>query len=136
MPRLSIPTTARLPSSLRVDPTNPAVHKILGRLSRPSLLSVVLDWLHEDNLHLAMPFLRRPYQGEDYYDEDEPSDDEDDEFADDFYPPARSPAALRETIKNRLKSAAGASEREALQRLADLNAAIPASVRTCVDMRT
>ncbi|EGS23994.1 uncharacterized protein CTHT_0007050 [Thermochaetoides thermophila DSM 1495] len=117
MPRLSIPTTARLPSSLRVDPTNPAVHKILGRLSRPSLLSVVLDWLHEDNLHLAMPFLRRPYQGEDYYDEDEPSDDEDDEFADDFYPPARSPAALRELYIS-LQARKG-SKREVLDRILD-----------------
>jgi len=46
-----------------------------------------------------------------------------------------SPAALRETIKNRLKSAAGASEREALQRLADLNDAItaPAKLTALID---
>ncbi|KAI5923730.1 centromere protein Chl4/mis15/CENP-N [Camillea tinctor] len=78
MARVSLPTTARLPSSLRVDASNPAVIKVLNRLSRTSLLSLVLDWLDPKNLTLCPPVLRHPEEGED--DEDE----------DDLYPPARS----------------------------------------------
>ncbi|KAL2020784.1 hypothetical protein VTK56DRAFT_7982 [Thermocarpiscus australiensis] len=88
MPRISIPTRARLPSSLRVDPSNPAVSKILSRLSRSSLLSVALDWLDDNNLPLAEPYLRRTSHDE--------SDEGEDDEADDFYPPARSLEALRE----------------------------------------
>ncbi|KAK3387515.1 centromere protein Chl4/mis15/CENP-N [Podospora didyma] len=84
MARISIPTTARLSSSLHVNPSNPAVAKILGRLSRASLISIALDWLDERNLPLAAPYLRR---------EDTEEEDDDEE---DFYPPADSPAALQE----------------------------------------
>ncbi|KAI0601711.1 centromere protein Chl4/mis15/CENP-N [Biscogniauxia sp. FL1348] len=77
MARVSLPTTARLPSALRVDASNPAVIKVLNRLSRSSLLSLVLDWLDPNNLSLCAPLLRRP-------------EDEDDEDDDDLYPPARS----------------------------------------------
>ncbi|KAI0843601.1 CHL4-domain-containing protein [Hypoxylon sp. FL0890] len=83
MARLSLPTTARLASSLRVDPANSTVIKILNRLSRPSLLSLVLDWLDEKNQPLCPPLLRRP-------------DAPDDEDEDDFYPPASSLEELRE----------------------------------------
>ncbi|KAI2624579.1 CHL4-domain-containing protein [Hypomontagnella submonticulosa] len=83
MARLSLPTTARLSSSLRVDPANNTVIKTLNRLSRPSLLSLVLDWLDERNLSLCPPILRRP-------------DAPDDEDEDDFYPPAESLPELRE----------------------------------------
>ncbi|KAI1139915.1 CHL4-domain-containing protein [Hypoxylon sp. FL0543] len=83
MARLSLPTTARLASSLRVDPANNTVIKILNRLSRPSLLSLVLDWLDEKNQPLCPPLLRRP-------------DSSDDEDEDDFYPPAPSLEELRE----------------------------------------
>ncbi|KAI0112786.1 CHL4-domain-containing protein [Hypoxylon sp. NC0597] len=83
MARLSLPTTARLASSLRVDPANSTVIKILNRLSRPSLLSLVLDWLDEKNQPLCPPLLRRP-------------DATDDEDEDDFYPPASSLEELRE----------------------------------------
>lgn len=106
MPRISVPTTARLPSSLRIDPKNQTVTKILGRLSRSSLLSVALDWLDDNNLPLAQPYLLEDY--------DEETDDEADE-TDDFYPPARSPAALRELYTD-LQSRRG-SKREVLDRI-------------------
>ncbi|KAI2467455.1 CHL4-domain-containing protein [Annulohypoxylon bovei var. microspora] len=83
MARLSLPTTARLSSSLRVDPANNTVIKALNRLSRPSLLSLVLDWLDERNQSLCPPLLLRP-------------DAPDDEDEDDFYPPTRSLAELRD----------------------------------------
>lgn len=87
MARLSIPTKARVPSSLRVEASNPAIVKSLSRLSRESLISLALDWLDENSLANAAPHLgqRRPD------DEDEEEDD-----PDDLYPPCRSIDELRE----------------------------------------
>ncbi|KAI1381152.1 CHL4-domain-containing protein [Hypoxylon crocopeplum] len=87
MARLSLPTTARLSSTLRVDSTNTTVLKILNRLSRPSLLSLVLDWLDEQNQSLCPPLLRRP---------DVPEDEDED----DFYPPAHSLEELRDLYQS------------------------------------
>ncbi|KAK3683909.1 centromere protein Chl4/mis15/CENP-N [Podospora appendiculata] len=109
MARLSIPTTARLPSSLRVDPASPAVTKVLNRLSRASLISIALDWLDEKNASLATPYLRR-----DHDEEDEGEDDDDDG---DFYPPARSLAALQE-LYTQLQARKG-SKREVLDRITE-----------------
>ncbi|KAL2134066.1 hypothetical protein VTI74DRAFT_1122 [Chaetomium olivicolor] len=108
MPRLSVPTPARLPSSLRVDPSTPIVSKLLSRLSRASLLSVALDWLDETNLPLAQPYLRSTLDSED-------DEDDDEEGTDDFYPPARSAAALRELYVS-LQQRKG-SKREVLDRI-------------------
>ncbi|KAK0748551.1 centromere protein Chl4/mis15/CENP-N [Apiosordaria backusii] len=104
MSRISVPTTARLPSSLRVNPSNPTVTKTLSRLSRASLISVALDWLDEDNLSLATPYLR-PDQEEDDVNEDDG----------DFYPPASSPEELREEYLS-LQTRKG-SKREILDRI-------------------
>ncbi|EAQ86948.1 hypothetical protein CHGG_08201 [Chaetomium globosum CBS 148.51] len=111
MTRISVPTTARLPSALRVDPTNPTATKILGRLSRSSLISVALDWLDENNLPLALPYLREN-RGE-YEDEDE--DEDEDHDTGDFHPPARSLEALRELYTS-LQARKG-SKREVLDRI-------------------
>ncbi|KAK3490208.1 centromere protein Chl4/mis15/CENP-N [Neurospora hispaniola] len=111
MAPISIPTTARLPSSLRVDPSNPAVFKILNRLSRASLLTLALDWLDERNLALAAPYLRQPSSSE--YDDDD--NDDEDEYADDFHPPARSLEALQELYTS-LQSRKG-SKREVIDRI-------------------
>ncbi|KAH6613344.1 centromere protein Chl4/mis15/CENP-N [Chaetomium tenue] len=111
MTRISVPTTARLPSTLRVDPTNPTATKILSRLSRSSLISVALDWLDENNLPLALPYLRENRGG--YEDEDE---DEDHDTGD-FHPPARSPEALRELYTS-LQARKG-SKREVLDRITE-----------------
>ncbi|KAK4167373.1 centromere protein Chl4/mis15/CENP-N [Cladorrhinum sp. PSN259] len=101
MSRISVPTTARLPSTLRVDPSNPRVTKLLSRLSRPSLISLALEWLDENHLPLAVPYLR------------DPEDDQDDE--NDFYPPESSPEALQEEYRS-LQSRKG-SKREILDRI-------------------
>ncbi|KAF7546127.1 hypothetical protein G7Z17_g8646 [Cylindrodendrum hubeiense] len=82
MARISVPTTARLPSTLRVDSTNPAVQKSLSRLSRESLISLALDWLDDGSLPNAIPFLQRA--------------DDEDEDPDDIYPPCQSPDELRQ----------------------------------------
>ncbi|KAI5466970.1 centromere protein Chl4/mis15/CENP-N [Mariannaea sp. PMI_226] len=82
MARISVPTTSSLPSSLRVDSTNPAVQKNLNRLSRESLISLALDWLDESNLPNSVPFLQE--------------DGEDDEDTDDIYPPCESVEELKQ----------------------------------------
>ncbi|KAK3304009.1 centromere protein Chl4/mis15/CENP-N [Chaetomium strumarium] len=108
MPRLSVPTTARLPSSLRVDPSHPTATKILGRLSRSSLLTVALDWLDDSNLPLAQPFLR----GDEEYEEEL-----EDEDADGLYPPARSVEEVRDVYSS-FQGRKG-SKREVLERITD-----------------
>lgn len=85
MQRFSIPTTARLPSTLRVDSANPSVVKSLGKLSRETLISLALDWLSEGSLANAFPYLDR--RG--------PNEPEEDD-SDDLYPPYRSVAELQE----------------------------------------
>lgn len=77
MARFSIPTTARLPSSLRVDASNPAVLKSLNRLSRESLISLALDWLDDESLPNAIPYIER-------------RDEDDEEETDDIFPPCQS----------------------------------------------
>ncbi|KAL7922924.1 centromere protein Chl4/mis15/CENP-N [Trichoderma austrokoningii] len=59
MARFSVPTKARLPSSLRVDSANPAVVKSLGRLSREALISLAMSWLDGDSIANAIPYLVR-----------------------------------------------------------------------------
>ncbi|KAK7948569.1 uncharacterized protein PG986_009455 [Apiospora aurea] len=100
MARLSVPTTARLPSSLPVETSNSAVVKLLNRLSRPSLLSMVLDWLDPTNQSMCPPLL----QGRD--------DDDDD-----FYPPAGSLEELRD-IYSDMQQRKG-SKREVVDRIVE-----------------
>ncbi|KAM0815162.1 putative Centromere protein Chl4/mis15/CENP-N [Seiridium cardinale] len=100
MPRLTVPTTARLSSSLRVEASNAAVVKLLNRLSRASLLSLVLDWLADNSQSLCPPALRHP---------------DDDDETDDFYPLANSLEELREIYAN-LQAAKG-SRRDVVDRV-------------------
>lgn len=80
MARFSIPTTARLPSSLRVGSSSPILLKSLIRLSREALISLAIDWLNEDVVANARPYLRIREHGEDE-DEDDP---------DEIHPPCQS----------------------------------------------
>ncbi|KAH7157008.1 centromere protein Chl4/mis15/CENP-N [Dactylonectria macrodidyma] len=82
MARISVPITARLPSSIRVDSANPAVQKSLTRLSRESLISLVLDWLDDGSLPNALPYLQMT--------------DAEDEDLDDIYPPCQSPDEIHQ----------------------------------------
>jgi central kinetochore subunit Mis15/CHL4 len=100
MSLLSVPTTSALPSSQLIPATHPAVTRILYRLTRPSLLSLALDWLDERNQETSAPYLLS-------------SDDEDDEQ--DFYPPASSLSALRE-IYTDLQARKG-SKRDVVDRI-------------------
>lgn len=99
MARISVPTTAPLPSSLRVDPSNVIASKILGRLSRSSLLSLALEWLDGDNGPLSSPYL---------------AVDEDDDM-DEMQPAASTMEELCELYTN-LRARKG-SKREVLDRI-------------------
>jgi central kinetochore subunit Mis15/CHL4 len=101
MAPVSIPTSSRLPSSLRLEATNPIVSKTLGRLSRPSLISIVLDWLEENNQALSAPYLQDA--------------DEADYPDDGLYPPASSVEELRD-IYTDLQARKG-SKREVVDRI-------------------
>lgn len=102
MARISVPTTARLPSTLRLDPTNPTVLKVFSRLSRPSLLALVLDWLDDGNAPICTPYIRS-------------EEDDDDDDPTDLHPPLHSLAALRELYAE-MQTRKG-SKREVLDRV-------------------
>ncbi|CAK7568735.1 MAG: chromosome loss-related protein [Sporothrix epigloea] len=103
MAPISVPLASRLPSLLRVAPSSAIVTRLLGRLSRASLLSLALDWLDESNQSLTAPYLRVP---DEYDDNGQPSD---------FYPPAPSREALQEHYTE-LQSRKG-SKRDVLDRI-------------------
>ncbi|PHH79772.1 hypothetical protein CDD82_2180 [Ophiocordyceps australis] len=89
MARLSVPARARLPSSLRIDSSNPALSKNLMRLSRETLISLALDWLDDASLPNAAPYLARQ-QSATHDDDDQDGDDQG------IYPPCRSIQELRD----------------------------------------
>ncbi|KAL4735089.1 centromere protein Chl4/mis15/CENP-N [Aspergillus similis] len=71
MPRpksVRAPTTASLPSNLRIPSTTPSLVKQLGKLPRQSLLDLVFQWLDDLNVDNFPPFLEA--------DEDKNPDDE------------------------------------------------------------
>ena len=103
--RVSIATKARLPSSIRVDSSNPAVTKSLSRLSRESLIGLALDWLDESAIQNASPYLRRAPEGEEDVDED----------ADDLYPPCPSVQELQ-SLYEEMRIQKG-SKRDAVSRI-------------------
>lgn len=57
MSAFSIPTQGGLPPSLRLSADNPIVYNTLYRLSRSSLLALVLDWLDDKNIAVSQPYL-------------------------------------------------------------------------------
>ncbi|KAG9245474.1 centromere protein Chl4/mis15/CENP-N [Calycina marina] len=80
MDSFTIPTTSSLPATQLLPSNHPSIAKALHRLSRPSLLSLCLDWLDERNLDLTAPYIL-----EDGGDEDN-----------DLYPGANSLQELRD----------------------------------------
>ena len=97
---ISIPTTSALLSSQTVPVNHPSVSKTLQRLSRPSLLSLVLDWLDERNQENTAPYLAQ--------EADREGDSE-------IYQPASSLAELRE-IYTDLQTRKG-SKRDVVDRI-------------------
>lgn len=105
MARISVPTTARLPSTLRLDSSSSTVLKHLNRLNRQSLLALVLDWLDDNNVQICAPYLR-----------DHQDDDEDDDPAD-LYPPLSSVDELRDLYSD-MQTRKG-SKREVVDRIVE-----------------
>jgi central kinetochore subunit Mis15/CHL4 len=102
MDLLSIPTTSALPSTQSIPASHPIVQKTLSRLSRSSLISLVLDWLDDRNRENVAPYLAHP--------DDEPDEQE-------IYPPARSLAELRELYQD-LQAGKG-SKRDVVERVTE-----------------
>ncbi|KJZ80315.1 hypothetical protein HIM_00165 [Hirsutella minnesotensis 3608] len=107
MARLSVPTKAKLPPSLRIVSSTTAVVKSLTRLSRDSLISLALDWLDDGSLSNAYPHLWP--RG--------PDGEPDDQDPDDLYPPCHSIQELRELYSD-LQSQKGA-KREVVSRIVE-----------------
>lgn len=78
--RVVVPTTAALADGDRLPSTSPAVIRTLSKISRPALLSLVLEWLSDDYQPICAPYLVER--------------EEDDEGV--LYPAARSVEDLRE----------------------------------------
>lgn len=94
-----------MPSSIRVDSSNPALLKSLSRLTRHALIGLVLDWLDESAIQNASPYLRRSPQGEFDLDED----------MDDLYPPCHSVEDLRQLYED-IRQSKG-SKRDVISRI-------------------
>lgn len=100
MPAFSIPTNTRLPSSLKIPSSDIVVRKTLARLSRASLISLIISWLDDTDYLVSQPYL-------DHSEKDPDSDD--------FYPPASSLVQLR-NIYSELQTRKG-SKKEVLERV-------------------
>lgn len=100
---ISAPTTAALPHAHVLSPSSPLVFKTLAKLSRPSLLSLVLEWLRSSKQTTCAPFLTG--------DKDDGNDGQDDVA----YPAAQSLEELREVYRE-LQSRKG-GKREIVDRI-------------------
>lgn len=101
-PSVSVPTTAALPHAHRLPPNSPLVEKTLAKLSRPSLLTLVLEWLKSSNQTTCAPFRLR-------------DDDDEDDLDEAPYPAARTLEELI-AIYGELQARKGA-KREVLDRI-------------------
>ncbi|EON62681.1 hypothetical protein W97_01905 [Coniosporium apollinis CBS 100218] len=81
----AVPTTAALPHSHRLPPSSPDVLRTLSRLSRPTLISLAVEWLEEKNRDFCAPFLA--------------DDGSDIESRDELYTVAHSYEELQETYE-------------------------------------
>ncbi|ESZ90886.1 hypothetical protein SBOR_8727 [Sclerotinia borealis F-4128] len=102
MASISTPTTSALSPSQLVPSTHPSVHKLLSRLSRPSLLNLALDWLDERNQVNTAPYLLE-------------ADDSASDYAQDLYPPHSTLDSLSELYTS--FTAQKGSKRDVLDRI-------------------
>lgn len=103
MARFSIPTTAKLPPTLRIRSSNTTLRKSVSRLARDTLISLVLDWLDDEAIACAFPHLAGP--------------DVDEDDVDDLYPPCRSVLELRDLYMD--WSLQRGSRRDVVERVLD-----------------
>ncbi|OJD29976.1 chl4 family chromosome segregation protein [Diplodia corticola] len=100
---LTVPTNAALPHIQRLPADSPDVAKTLSRLSRQSLLELVLEWLDKKNRDFCEPYLAHASD-----------DDEDDESP---YTPATSEEEIVEVYKE-LRARKG-GKREVVDRIVE-----------------
>lgn len=97
------PTTASLPNSLRIPSTTASLVKTLGKLSRPALLDLALQWLDDQNITSFPPYLQR---------EEENGGDDEETLP---YPAAETVEEVRQTYEDLQDRKGG--KREVLERV-------------------
>ncbi|KAI5285985.1 hypothetical protein KEM52_002198 [Ascosphaera acerosa] len=100
--RAQFPTPASLPNTLRIRSSTPALQKYFRRLSRSSLIELVLVWLSDDHVSWTSPWLAGG-------DADTDADEKTLQI-DATYPPARSVARLRQLYEDMLDTKGGKGE--------------------------
>ena len=70
--QLSVPTNGALPHGHRLPSTNPEVSRPISRLSRQSLISLALQWLHKKHRAFCEPYLTADYSLGDADNDDAP----------------------------------------------------------------
>ncbi|KAI9889647.1 MAG: hypothetical protein M1814_005048 [Vezdaea aestivalis] len=65
---LAVPSAAALQDAFRLPASSPVVQKALGKLSRPALVNLALNWVDSEDTTLCAPLLKR--QDEDELDND------------------------------------------------------------------
>ncbi|EQL28043.1 hypothetical protein BDFG_09171 [Blastomyces dermatitidis ATCC 26199] len=120
------PTAASLPDSLRIPPTTFSLVKAFGKLSRSSLLDLVLQWLDDKHVKVFPPYLG-PGSVANFEEEDEEGLN--------AYPPAASVEELR-AIYEELRDRKG-GKREVIDRIleGDWRHGISLRQLAMVDMR-
>lgn len=96
------PTTASLPSTLRIPSSSPSVLKLFTKLSRPTLLNLVLKWLDDKHIESFPPFLER----------DEGDNDDEDTSP---YPAEKTVSAVRNAYQDLQERKGG--KREVIDRI-------------------
>lgn len=96
------PTTASLPSTLRIPSSSPSVLKLFTRLSRPTLLHLVLKWLDDKHIESFPPYLER----------DEGDNDDEDTSP---YPAEKTVSAVRNAYQDLQERKGG--KREVIDRI-------------------
>lgn len=104
------PSAASLPDTFRVPANTSSLVKSLGRLSRPSLIALVLQWLDDRYIHACRPFLRGDAVSREDWEEDDSANP---------YEPAASVEELRETYTELQERKGG--KREVVDRILEVD---------------
>lgn len=99
------PTTASLPSTLRIPSASSSVLKLFGKLPRQALLDLVLQWLDDGNIDSFPPFLER--------DQKNAANEDDDEISP--YPAAKTVDEVRNAYQDLQERKGG--KREVIDRI-------------------
>ncbi|KAI5286213.1 hypothetical protein KEM54_006962 [Ascosphaera aggregata] len=114
-----VPTASSLPDSLRIRSDTPALLKYFKRLSRTSIINLVLRWLDDNQSRRTLPYLAPLTQEgavrNGHEKDNDKDEDEDDEERNADYPPATCIRELRNVYEGFLQSKGG--KRDVIDRI-------------------